>query len=256
MRIALLKNLFLAIGASFSLVALSAASSSMLMPQSNSQQDKLLDEGKRILLQGHPDTAIARYFEPIIQDYERQFVKDPRAIFSSHGMVESLIYSAAAGEAEKQAGSPRGSLVVGGEWTDALVLKAYALVELKRTDEAIATLQRATTLSSQFPLPWIELGAIRQEQKDWPATLEAYQHAEDATTFLDDGPFKHQMQARAWRGKGFVYTEQGKLDDSESLYKKCLTLDPDDGIAKRELDYINHLRAQSRPADAPAPATP
>jgi hypothetical protein len=37
-------------------------------------------------------------------------------------------------------------------------------------------------------------------------------------------------------------TEQGKLDEAEAMYRKCLVLDPKDSNALRELEYIRRLR--------------
>jgi tetratricopeptide (TPR) repeat protein len=83
------------------------------------------------------------------------------------------------------------------------------------------------------------------------AALEAFQSAESSAELLDDGPVKNDHLARAWRGEGFVLTEQGKLDESEALYKKCLELNPDDYRARNELQYIKSLRVH--PPAAPSP---
>jgi tetratricopeptide (TPR) repeat protein len=221
------------------------------------QIGKLLEEGKRVMLQGHPDTAIDKYFDRVIESFGNQYKNEKRTLYVAHSPEESLLYlvsAAAAGNEGQVKGKSAGTVVIYGAWTDALVMKGYALFELRRPEDAKAALKRATELSPMYPPPWIELGAVYQEEKDWPATLDAFQHAEDGAEFLPDEASKKTLQARAWRGKAFVYTEQGKLDDSEALYKKCLALDPEDGSAKRELEYIKSLRA--RPVDTPPPATP
>ncbi len=68
---------------------------------------------------------------------------------------------------------------------------------------------------------------------------------------MAEGAEKTAMLTRAWRGKGFVLTEQGKLDESEALYRKCLALDADDGGAKRELEYIQSLRNKAKSTTTP-----
>lgn len=220
------------------------------------QVTKLLEEGKRVLMQGIPDTAINKYFDPVIQSFT-QAHRDPNVqVYSSHGMTETLIYMATAGVAQEKRKSQTSVIALDGTWTDALVLKAYALSELRRPDDAKTVLQQAIALSPNYPAPWIELGSVYQSAKDWPAAMDAYQHAEDATDFMEDGQTKNENLGRAFRGKGFVLTELGKLDESEALYKRCLKLNPDDGMAKQELAYIADLRkAQASKIPETAPAT-
>jgi Flp pilus assembly protein TadD len=49
---------------------------------------------------------------------------------------------------------------------------------------------------------------------------------------------------RAWRGQGYCLVEQGKLNEAEAMYRKCLALDPKDNKARGELEYIQGLRKQ------------
>jgi tetratricopeptide (TPR) repeat protein len=53
---------------------------------------------------------------------------------------------------------------------------------------------------------------------------------------------------RAWRGMGYVLIEQGRLEEAEAIYKKCLTLDPNDEKAKGELRYIKERKSKNSPA--------
>jgi len=215
------------------------------------QVEKLLDEGKRVIAQGLPGVAIEKDINPAIAEFERRYAKETRVVYVAHGMEETIVYMGMAGGIDEKSGSKRGAIAILGPWTDAFVMKAYALVELKRTEEAKIALERAIELSPMYPPPWIELGALYQEEKDWPATLDAFQHAEDGTAFMEEGKAKTAMLTRAWRGRGFVLTEQGKLDDAEVLYKKCLALNADDGGAKQELAYIQSLRDRAKGAAGP-----
>jgi Flp pilus assembly protein TadD len=218
---------------------------------SGEQIDKLLDEGKRVIAQGIPDTAIKRDIDPVIAEFERRYAKETRVVYVAHGLEESILYAGMAGVADSKSATKRGALVIQGPWTDALVLKGYALFELRRPEEAKVVLRRAIELSPLYPPPWIELGALYQQEKDWSATLDAYQHAEDGAAFMAEGAAKTATLTRAWRGRGFVLTEQGKLDESEALYKKCLALDADDGASRRELEYIQSLRDKAKSAVTP-----
>jgi tetratricopeptide (TPR) repeat protein len=48
--------------------------------------------------------------------------------------------------------------------------------------------------------------------------------------------------AVAWRGRGFVLIEMGRLDEAEAAFKSSLAIDPDNPVALNELEYIEHLR--------------
>ncbi len=190
-----------------------------------------------------PAEAIRQYFDPVIQKFSQSNQHPDVQVYAAHSMQETLMYTAMAAVAgkDKSTGKTK-SIVVDGTWTDALEMKAYALTELGRMDEAKIVLQQAIALSPEYPTPWIELGSDYQTEKNWPAAMDAYQHGEDAANFLDDGDFKTEKLTRALRGKAFVLTELGRLDESEALYKRCLSMNPDDGMARHELDYIEHMR--------------
>ncbi len=52
--------------------------------------------------------------------------------------------------------------------------------------------------------------------------------------------------------KAYALTELGRLDESEALYKRCLAMNPDDAMARHELDYFAHLRSNQ----ATSPSSP
>jgi Flp pilus assembly protein TadD len=49
-------------------------------------------------------------------------------------------------------------------------------------------------------------------------------------------------RGRAWRGLGYNLVEEGKLDEAEAMYRKCLELDPDDAKSQGELRSIGEQR--------------
>jgi len=50
------------------------------------------------------------------------------------------------------------------------------------------------------------------------------------------------------RGKGFVYTELGRFDEAEEMYRSCLQLDPGDEVAAGELEYVINSRQDAQPS--------
>jgi tetratricopeptide (TPR) repeat protein len=95
---------------------------------------------------------------------------------------------------------------------------------------------------------WGELGAVMQQEKNWPEALAAYTEAESAAELSYDKDSKqiNTPLTRALRGQGYVLIETGKLDEAEQRYQRCLQLDPDDEGAKRELNYIANLRKKQQ----------
>ena len=71
---------------------------------------------------------------------------------------------------------------------------------------------------------------------------ESYRQAASVAELGSDEAKKSEDLSRAWRGEGFCLTEQGKLDEAETLYKRCLEANPNDTKAKVELQYIERLR--------------
>jgi tetratricopeptide (TPR) repeat protein len=150
--------------------------------------------------------------------------------------------------------APKQAVVVSGAWADALQLKGFALVELHRTDDAKAAFNEAIALAPLYPAPWSELGNIYQTEKNWPEATKAYEQAENGAELVEDKDAGRPFYRRALRGQAFVLTEQGRLDESEALYRKCLAIDAEDSGAKRELDYIAELRAKGNPGQAASQA--
>jgi tetratricopeptide (TPR) repeat protein len=222
-------------------------------PLTDAQAAKLLADGRRVLAQGIPDVAISKYFQPVIDSYESVKREPGTKIFVARSTTETLIYSAMP---LKQ--GTGGSVVLSDTaWVDALDLKAYALVEMQQSDAAEKVLLRALELESMDPTALAELGNVYQERKQWDKAAELYRQLESSAALIyEEGDVKNQVTARALRGQGFILTEQGKLDESEALYKRCLELDPHDSKSLNELAYIQQLRARQAAAASPAPSAP
>ena len=79
-------------------------------------------------------------------------------------------------------------------------------------------------------------------QKRCDRALASYAEAESVAEMGSEESTKTSDLTRAWRGQAYCLVEQGRLDDAENLYKKCLALDPSDAKAKGELQYIKSKR--------------
>ena len=194
---------------------------------------KLLKSGTSLITSGQSVEAVA-VFDKVIATYEAAFKDDKRKLYSAHTRQEALMYMVEAANAKTDAE------VVSPNWADAYYLKGYALVELRKTAEAKAALQRALELAPHDAQYWGELGAVYQLERDWPAAISAFQSAAAASEF--SAAQKNADLSRAWRGLGYVYVELKQFDEAEKWYQKCLALDGNDDKAKNELRYIQTQR--------------
>src|SRR6195256_2858362 len=223
------------------------------------QITKLLQEGTDVLKQGNAELAIKNYFEPVNQSYMRQTAKAGAddEIYSTHSAAETAAYTAKVAKENEGAAKPLRLVTVDGAWTDALVLKARALTQLNRAPEALSALNQAITLSPGYPPVWLEMGSVYKSKKDWENSFKAYKTAENDAGVIEDKPAQNQALASALRGQAEAMMELGRLADAETLYKRCLKMDPGDTAATDGLAQVQARRAASAPAaGAAAPPAP
>ncbi|MBL6851912.1 MAG: tetratricopeptide repeat protein [Alphaproteobacteria bacterium] len=96
-----------------------------------------------------------------------------------------------------------GDLHLGDHWADLMYERGAALVALKRYGEVLAAYDE----------------------------IEKLPNLDKAT------------QARIWRSRGFILTEQGRLLEAEAAYHKSLEIEPNNDRALHELAYIEKLKA-------------
>lgn len=206
-------------------------------PDIDAAQQPGLEAASRALLDGHPDVALAR-IEPVVAAYTAAHANEKRKLYCGMSTAQTLAYMAAA------AGEKRDAVALTPGYCDALYVKGFALVDLKRVAEARAVYEQLVALAPMNAHFLSELGQTYRPERNWPKMLELCTRA---AGFADLAP-PQKIAAEhgfAWRCMGFALTEQGKLDESEALYRKCLELDPTDAKAKGELSYIAEQRRKT-----------
>ena len=198
-----------------------------------------LDRGKAALERHDPQMAIAGYFDPVIEHFERTYRDSGKRQYAARSQLQMFIYIALPND-EKMPVE-----VLDSTWSDAWLMKAYALTELRRVDDAQAALQRAISLSPMTSQYLAELGYTYQVQGKCDLSIATYARAESAAEMASDESTKTIDLTRAWRGQAYCLVEQGRLDDAEKLYNKCLKLDPSDAKSKGELQYIKSKRGHT-----------
>jgi tetratricopeptide (TPR) repeat protein len=199
-------------------------------------ENPVLSQGRKVLQRNEPELAIAGYFDPVIEHFERIYRDSGKRVYAASNQMQVFIYVALPNEEKKPVE------VLDSTWSDAYLMKAYALTELRRIGDAQAALERATALSPLTSQYISELAYTYQAQGQCERSIASYQQAEAVVEMGSDDATKTADLTRAWRGQGYCLVEQGRFDEAEALYRKCLALDPSDTKAKGEIEYIKTKR--------------
>jgi tetratricopeptide (TPR) repeat protein len=198
---------------------------------SGSAAQNALIERAAALIRGKKPAEAIELLDRIIVAQEKAHAGETRRIYSSRGPEETLLYMVEAAAAKTEA------IAVGSEWSFAVFFKGFALIDLGRHEEAGAFLKRAVELAPANSQFLAELGEWHKTRREWTQAYSWFEKAEDRSSLSPDHS-KKPHRSRALRGMGFVLIEQGKLDEAEKIFRKCLEIDPDDEGAKGELQYI------------------
>jgi tetratricopeptide (TPR) repeat protein len=213
-----------------------ALAASLPAPEKQSDFDPqaaMVNRADRLVADGKMAEATL-ILDPALEAYQRQFGSEGRAIYCSASPEETLLYMAIAATEKKSA------IAIGPGWCRALFLKAYVLDDGHHFSEAAALLERATAMAPHHAHYLNELGFAYQQQHNWVASDATYRRADESAEF-DSASLKVE-RGHAWRGLGYNLVEEGKLDDAEAMYRKCLDLDPGDTKAQGELRWIAEQR--------------
>lgn len=199
-------------------------------PEKDPQMMRLLQEARRLIDGREPAPAVAKC-DAVIRAYEEHYAGSKQRIFCGRTPEERL------GEMLKAAVDKNNALALSSTWAEACFMKAYALQDLRRPDEAKATLQQALKLSPFNAQYLAELGGLLGREKNWAKAEQLYREAEDNAS-LSPPSARAEDLARARRGLGYVFVELGRLDEAERKYEQCLVTNPNDTKAKAELQYV------------------
>ena len=201
------------------------------------QDQAQVDRAATLIQAGKPAEAIA-LLDTLIAAQEKRAAGDPEQRYCARGEPESLAYLLTAAADKKRA------VVLAQSACYSIFLKAFALVDLNRGDEAKVCLERAVAMAPSNAQFLGELAEWHKNRRDWPSAMKLYKDAEEAA-YLSPKDTEVSDRTRALRGQAFILVELGKLDEAEALYRRCLKLDPKDERSKQELQYIADQRAKT-----------
>lgn len=130
------------------------------------------------------------------------------------------------------------------EWIDiacptAYYMTGYLHAGARRWQEALQWLERANAIAPYFPDSRNERSFVLAQSGQLPEALTSYR---EVLALADRFPNATYIKPLALRGQGWVLTEMGDLDGAQHSYEASLKIDPDNALAKNELEYIAKLR--------------
>jgi tetratricopeptide (TPR) repeat protein len=216
-------------------LALLAAAADPPTTVSTGQEDQAqVDRASELIHSGKPAEAVA-LLDALIASQEAKRKNDPRQVYCARSPAESLSYGLEAAKEKKAA------VVLPQSACYSIYLKGFALIDLKRSDEAKTYLDRVVAMAPSNAQFLGEVGEWYKSRRDWDNAWAFFERADRAAAV---SPKDRQTfdKTRAMRGMGFILIERGKLDEAEALFRQCLQLNPDDDHAKKELAYIADQR--------------
>ncbi len=197
-----------------------------------------VEQATRFIRQGKANEAI-QSLEPVIAANEARHKGSKREVYCARSSVETLLYMGMAAAAKREA------VAVYPTWCDAIFLKGFALIDLGRHAEARKWLERAVAMAPNNAHYRSELAESYKTERNWEKAFAHFEQAAGDARTLSPDDVKTTELARALRGMGFVRIETGHLDEAQKLFEECLRLDPNDAIARSELQLIGELRARN-----------
>jgi tetratricopeptide (TPR) repeat protein len=187
----------------------------------------------QLMLDGKIAPALAAVEAPLAT-YARRHAAEKRRLYCAMTPAQTVM-AMAAGKTDAVAIDP--------DYCTALFIKGYALADMKRFEEAEATLGRAIGMAPFHAHYLSELGYVYQQQERWQLSYDTYARAAANADFADERS-RVTERTRAWRGMGYDLVEMNRWDEAEAMYRKCLEVDPDDAKSKAELKWIAEQRAK------------
>lgn len=199
----------------------------------DSAQVKRIEAAQLLLKENRPGVAIESEINDVIAYFENKYSDHSYTIYCARTNKEKMAYlERASSEAQEQE-----AMVISATWSMAYYLKAYALMELGRPADARSYLAKALKSSPFNSIYLSESGHYYQQEKNWKEANKVFIRAAECARIYSPDDVRLSELSRALRGRGYCLVEMGQLDEAEAIYLECLKLNPDDAIARDELEY-------------------
>jgi tetratricopeptide (TPR) repeat protein len=113
--------------------------------------------------------------------------------------------------------------------------------EIGQSDQALAALDLGLVAGPNSPILIAERNAALVSLHRWDDVLAG---AARGLAIANISPEDHALMLR---NRGYALTELRRLDEAQQAYEQSLKLEPDNALAKNELNYIATLKAGAAP---------
>jgi tetratricopeptide (TPR) repeat protein len=200
---------------------------------------KLIDSAANLLQHGQAQNALTQAIDPAVAKADAKMASESRKVYTARTAAESLLYLV------QSANDKRGSAVVWNlVWSQPYFLKGYLLNELGKPSEARAFIERALDMAPMNAQYLTEMGNLENKSRNWDAGMAIFRKAEEAANAFSPDNLKIGDLGKALRGQGFILVELNKFDEAEAIYRRCLSIDPNDKRAAGELQYVLAQKAK------------
>lgn len=198
------------------------------------ERQKQVDKATQVLYDGNPADAV-RLVDPVIAAFDADYADKSKTYFCADDDVAMLTLLG------QSAADNKDAVVLESTWCDALFVKGFALIDLKRLPEAGAFLERAAEMDALNAHYINEYAEWHKSNRNWQKSYDLFEKARDAAAYAPK-KYRPEFEARSLRGMGFTKIELGDLDQAEKYFRDSLKLVPKHQGALQELDYIKTLR--------------
>jgi tetratricopeptide (TPR) repeat protein len=195
-----------------------------------------LNTAASLAQKGDSQSAVT-ILDKVIGDIENRHRGSKKAYYCADGQAQVLMVLL------KAASKKQDAEITNRQWCEALFLKGYALVSLKRTEEAGAALSKAAEMAPLNMQYANEYAEWHKSTGQWQKSLDLFRQAITLVEFAPPN-YVNILHARALRGVGFNLIELKKLDEAEVAFQESLKFAPGNQMALGELDCIKKLRGK------------
>jgi tetratricopeptide (TPR) repeat protein len=193
-------------------------------------QKSHLERAMELVKSGEAEKSLA-LVDPIIAEAILKDAKDPTAICP--GAAAAFLQSYM---------ERKFTVTVENDWCEAMLVKGYALNELKRPAETAQVLEALTHHDPANAQYLIEYAYTVRLNGQLEKSLDLYKQAEKLASKLRDKASAAHWRAVALRGQGYAYTDLQRWDEAAKAYQRSFKYEPDNEIARNELQYIEQHR--------------
>ena len=186
-------------------------------------------DGMAAIRAKNPGKAVA-LMNPVLADFDKRYADEKRHIYCAINAAQSAAYKEDATKASQD------YVTIEPGWCRAQYVRAYALIDLDKLDDALTAFQHLTDLAPRNSRYLSELGYVLSAKRKYADALAMYQRSLAAVGLSPDN--EDTEKCAAYRGMGFNLARLGRITEAEKAYRACLAIDPENKDVQDAIDGL------------------